>query len=94
MSTNTIASDKRVFISMLHDGARWWLTAVENARRPRTSELYLKGSWDTDASRAQSYAYATSDVIRRRLADESRLTTEISFTAGDASQFIEENSNA
>jgi hypothetical protein len=91
---STIASDRHVFISMLHDGSRWWLTAVQTDQRPRTGDLYLRGTWEKeDATRAKSFTYATADVIRRRLAEESRIATQISFTAGDASEFIEEQVN-
>jgi len=88
--SSTIAGDRHVFVSMIHQGSRWWMTDIQSDRRPRSGELYLRGSWSQDASVAKSFTYTTSTVIRRRLSDESNLATQISFTAGNAaSEFLD-----
>lgn len=85
-----LSSTSRVHIIMDHNKIRFYLTKVETARREGTQELYLKGFWDDDFQKSQAFAYETATLIRRRLKEESRLLTRISFQAGNSAELIDE----
>ena len=79
----------RVYISLVHNGQRFWLGSVGNARAGNGT-LFLRGDWNTDASQARSYTFEIAEVIRRRLSDQGVPPTELSQTAGDLAEFIED----
>jgi hypothetical protein len=81
--------DTRVYIVLVYDGARWYLTSVETARRPATGELYLKGTWDSDHRHARTQTFETASLIRERLKRESGITIYIALQAGDSAELIQ-----
>ena len=86
----SIGAHTRVHVITEQNKTRYYLTKVENARREDTKELYLKGFWNDDAQLSQTFAYETACLIRRRLSEESRIATRISFQAGNSVELIEE----
>lgn len=88
--SSSLGANTRVHIIMDHNKIRFYLTKIESARREGTQELYLKGFWDDDFQKSQAFAYETATLIRRRFKDESRLSTRISFAAGNSAELIDE----
>jgi hypothetical protein len=86
----TLSANTRVHVSMEHNSTRYYLTKVESDRRPDTKELYLKGFWNDDFQKSEAFAYETATLIRRRFKDESRLSTRISFAAGNSAELIDD----
>ena len=79
----------RVFISLVHNGQRFWLSDVANARAANGT-LFLRGDWNVDASQARSYTFEIAEMIRRRLSEQGVPQTELSQEAGDRAEFIED----
>jgi hypothetical protein len=93
VSTSTVSlnANTRVYVSLEYNNLRYYLTAVDSARREDTKVLYLRGTWEDDPNKSQAYTFETASLIRRRLKEESNLDTRIALAAtGNASELIEE----
>lgn len=84
-----ISASTRVFIILIHDNKRWYLASVETARREKTGDLYLRGSWNTNPARSTAHAFEIANLIRERLRRESGITTHIALAAGDSAELID-----
>jgi len=86
----TLGAHTRVHIMTEQNKIRFYLSKVESSRREDTKSIYLQGTWNDDPQKSTAFAYETACLIRRRLKEESRIATRISFTAGNTAELIDE----